>query len=134
GHRPGALHLPRHRGEAQRHIGTGQHARRGQFLHHYHPGQPREPAGQKRLSPMLPKEEAIKVLYVDDEEGNLMAFRASFRRDFDVQVAKSAEEALAWLEVNRVHVVISDQRMPGMTGAEFLGIVRKRWPDPARLL
>ncbi len=83
---------------------------------------------------MLPKEEAIKVLYVDDEEGNLMAFRASFRRDFDVQVAKSAEEALAWLEVNRVHVVISDQRMPGMTGAEFLGIVRKRWPDPARLL
>ncbi|HMN06307.1 MAG TPA: response regulator [Flavobacteriales bacterium] len=76
----------------------------------------------------------IKVLYVDDEEGNLMAFRASFRREFDVHVAISAADALAWLEENPVHVVISDQRMPGMTGSEFLAIVRKRWPRSVRLL
>lgn len=76
----------------------------------------------------------IKVLYVDDEEGNLMAFRASFRRDFDIQVALSTGDALAWLEKNTVHVVISDQRMPGMSGAEFLSVVRTRWPKAVRLL
>lgn len=76
----------------------------------------------------------IKVLYVDDEEGNLMAFRASFRRDFDIQVALSASEALAWLEQNTAHVVISDQRMPSMTGSEFLSIVKRRWPRSVRLL
>jgi PAS domain S-box-containing protein len=78
--------------------------------------------------------ERIKVLYVDDEEGNLMAFRASFRRDFDIHVALSATDALAWLEQNTAHVVISDQRMPGMTGAEFLSIVKNRWPKAVRLL
>ena len=78
--------------------------------------------------------ERIKVLYVDDEEGNLMAFRASFRRDFDVAVALNATEALAWLEHNSVHVVISDQRMPGMSGSDFLSIVRTRWPKAVRLL
>jgi PAS domain S-box-containing protein len=78
--------------------------------------------------------ERIKVLYVDDEEGNLMAFRASFRRDFDIHVAVSGAEALAFLEQNTVHVVISDQRMPGMPGAEFLAIVKVRWPRTVRLL
>lgn len=76
----------------------------------------------------------IKVLYVDDEEGNLMAFRASFRRDFDVHVALNAKEALDWLETQPVHVVISDQRMPGMNGTDFLSIVRTRWPKAVRLL
>ena len=76
----------------------------------------------------------IKVLYVDDEEGNLMAFRASFRRDFDVHVALNAKEALDWLETQPVHVVISDQRMPGMNGTDFLSIVRTRWPKAVRRL
>lgn len=78
--------------------------------------------------------ERIKVLYVDDEEGNLLAFRAGFRREFEVSTAQTPAEALAWLEQHAVHVVISDQRMPGMNGAEFLGIVRTRWPNAVRLL
>ncbi|MCC6839879.1 MAG: response regulator [Flavobacteriales bacterium] len=78
--------------------------------------------------------EKINVLYVDDEEGNLLAFRASFRRDFDVHVCTSGADALAWLEQHTAHVVISDQRMPGMTGAEFLAAVRHRWPNSVRLL
>ncbi|MGV9012845.1 MAG: sensor histidine kinase [Flavobacteriales bacterium] len=78
--------------------------------------------------------ERVKVLYVDDEEGNLTAFRASFRRDFDVHTESSGNSAIAFLEKNPVHVVISDQRMPGMTGSEFLAIVRQRWPRSARLL
>jgi PAS domain S-box-containing protein len=78
--------------------------------------------------------ERIKVLYVDDEEGNLTAFRASFRREFDVHTETSGAAAIAFLEKNAVHVVISDQRMPGMTGSAFLAAVRERWPRTARLL
>jgi PAS domain S-box-containing protein len=78
--------------------------------------------------------ERIKVLYVDDEEGNLMAFRASFRRDFDVHVAHSGAAGIAFLEQNTVHVVISDQRMPAMSGTEFLATVKARWPRAVRLL
>ncbi len=83
---------------------------------------------------MIMDDQRIKVLYVDDEEGNLMAFRASFRRDFDVHVAHSGAEGVAFLEQNSVHVVISDQRMPAMSGAEFLATVKARWPRIVRLL
>ena len=83
---------------------------------------------------MSPDNERIKVLYVDDEEGNLTAFRASFRRDFDVRVATSAKEGLDMLEVEPAHVVISDQRMPVMTGAEFLAQVRERHPKAIRIM
>ena len=78
--------------------------------------------------------ERIKVLYVDDEDGNLMAFRAGFRRDMDVRIAHSGPEALAMMEVDLPHVVISDQRMPRMSGAEFLASVRDRWPRVIRIL
>ncbi len=78
--------------------------------------------------------ERIKVLYVDDEEGNLTAFKASYRRDFDVTTASSAQQALALLEKQVVHVVLSDQRMPVMSGAEFLAEVRERWPKVIRLM
>ncbi len=83
---------------------------------------------------MIQENERISVLYVDDEEGNLMAFKASFRREFEVHVANNAKDALAWLEENSPHVVISDQRMPGMSGSEFLSVVRNRWPRVVRLL
>ena len=76
----------------------------------------------------------IKILYVDDEPGNLTAFKASFRRDFEILVANSAEEGLAILEKQPVHVVISDQRMPRTTGSEFLAKVRERHPQSMRML
>lgn len=78
--------------------------------------------------------ERIKVLYVDDEEGNLKAFKATFRREMDIHIALSGQEGLDLLEKEEVHVVISDQRMPGMTGAEFLAIVKERHPKPMRML
>lgn len=80
------------------------------------------------------EKERIKVLYLDDEEGNLIAFKAGFRRDFDVHTVSSGAEALRHLEQHPVHVVISDQRMPGMTGSEFLATVRQRWPRTVRLM
>lgn len=78
--------------------------------------------------------ERITVLYVDDEEGNLTAFKASFRRNFDIRVATSAKEGLALLEEAPAHVVISDQRMPVMSGAEFLAQVRETYPKAIRIM
>ncbi len=79
-------------------------------------------------------ETAIRVLFVDDEENNLKAFRSTFRREMDVLVATSGEEALRLLETETVHVIISDQRMPNMTGSEFLAIARERHPKAMRML
>lgn len=76
----------------------------------------------------------IRVLFVDDEEGNLKAFRSTFRRDWEVFIAASGPEALELLERESVHIIVSDQRMPGMTGSEFLAIARKRFPQVMRML
>ncbi|MBI3521157.1 MAG: hybrid sensor histidine kinase/response regulator [Bacteroidetes bacterium] len=78
--------------------------------------------------------EKIKVLYVDDEENNLVAFRANFRKEYDVYTAISAAEALALLETTPIHIIISDQRMPQTTGVEFLEQTVKLYPDSIRLL
>lgn len=61
-----------------------------------------------------------KVLYVDDEENNLLVFKSSFRRHFDIFTATTGAEGLAILQENDIAVIITDQRMPGMTGIEFL--------------
>lgn len=83
---------------------------------------------------MSSPETPIKVLYVDDEEGNLTAFRATFRREFDVHLARSADEAMAILDREPMHIVVSDQRMPRCTGVEFLALVRQRHPHCIRML
>lgn len=76
----------------------------------------------------------IHVLYVDDEVGNLTAFKATFRRDFSVHTASSAEEGMTILAQNTVHIVISDQRMPGTTGSQFLAQVKDQYPRTMRML
>lgn len=78
--------------------------------------------------------EKIKVLYVDDEENNLVAFRANFRKEYEVITAISADEALSLLKTNTIHIIISDQRMPHTTGVEFLEQTVKLYPDCIRLL
>lgn len=60
------------------------------------------------------------LLYVDDEKDNLLVFKSSFRRFYDVHTASSAEEGLKILLDNSIDIVISDQRMPEITGVEFL--------------
>lgn len=76
----------------------------------------------------------ITVLYVDDEENNLFSFKATFRIKYHVLIALSADEALKILETNNVHVIVTDQRMPGMTGVEFLEVVLEKFPEPMRIL
>ena len=66
----------------------------------------------------------IHVLYIDDEDNNLKSFRASLRKDFKVFTAIDAEEGLQVAQTEEIHVVIADQRMPGMTGTEFFALLR----------
>ncbi|MET1056358.1 MAG: response regulator [Pedobacter sp.] len=76
----------------------------------------------------------VNVLYIDDEVHNLNAFKASFRRTFSVFTAESAMEGKKILEKEPIHVILCDQRMPGMTGIEFLESVIPEYPDPIRIL
>ncbi len=66
-----------------------------------------------------------KLLYLDDEEENLMVFKSAFRRNYHVSIARSVAEANALLVDNSFDIIISDQRMPDTTGVEFL----KNLPD-----
>ena len=73
-------------------------------------------------------EEKIKVLYVDDEENNLLSFKAVFRIKYKVFTAISAKIGLEILEQNPdIQVVITDQRMPDITGVEFLKLMIEKF-------
>lgn len=76
----------------------------------------------------------VRVLYIDDEENNLHAFKASFRRQYEIYTAISAAEGLKILENVPVNVIIADQKMPGMTGVEFFKSIINTYPDPIRIL
>ena len=64
--------------------------------------------------------DVFNVLYVDDEENNLNSFRAALRRNYNIYTALSGEEGMDILSKNDIHVVVTDQRMPNMTGVQFL--------------
>lgn len=75
------------------------------------------------------------VLCVDDEANILSAMKRLLRKeDFHLLTSGGGEEALAMMAQNDVHVVISDQRMPKMSGTEFLKQVRQRYPDVIRII
>ena len=76
----------------------------------------------------------IKVLYIDDEQSNLDSFKASFRRQYEIFLAKSAAEGYQILDTTKVHVIVSDQRMPGITGVDFFKSIKEKYPDPLRIL
>jgi response regulator RpfG family c-di-GMP phosphodiesterase len=79
-------------------------------------------------------EEKIVILYVDDEENNLISFKATFRIKYKVLTAISGDEAMNVLDQNKVEIIITDQRMPNMTGVEFLEKVIVKYPDTMRIL
>jgi two-component system response regulator PhcR len=76
----------------------------------------------------------VRVLYIDDEENNLHAFKAGFRRQYEIYTAISAAEGLKILENISVHVIIADQKMPQTTGVEFFKSILHTYPDPVRIL
>ncbi len=75
------------------------------------------------------------LLLVDDEANVLNSLRRLLRpAGYEIHTAESGEAALAHLESQAVDLVVSDMRMPGMSGAELLAQVRKRWPTTMRVL
>ncbi|AFM05908.1 signal transduction histidine kinase [Bernardetia litoralis DSM 6794] len=74
------------------------------------------------------------ILYVDDEESNLRIFKSSFRRHYSIFTAISGKEGLEILENNNIQLVISDQKMPEMTGVEFLERVAENFPNTVRII
>ncbi|MGD9006781.1 MAG: response regulator [Desulfobacteraceae bacterium] len=76
-----------------------------------------------------------KILIVDDQPLVLGVFREILARGpYHVLAVESAEKALQLLEDESVDVVISDERMPGMQGSEFLTIVRNKYPEVVRII
>jgi len=75
-----------------------------------------------------------KILFVDDERHNLTAFRATFRHDYQVTTALSAEEAMELIHTDTFDLVISDQRMPKISGVELLSYVFETNPDTLRMV
>ena len=80
-------------------------------------------------------EKLISILYIDDELNNLQSFKATFRLKYEVHIAISGEEAKSILKKNpQIEIIITDQRMPNMTGVEFLESIIEEHPDPIRML
>lgn len=80
------------------------------------------------------EEKNIRVLYVDDEEHNLTSFKATFRRHYKIFTALNGIDALRIVHQENIHVIITDQRMPEMTGVEFLKEVLKFNEESIRVL
>lgn len=79
--------------------------------------------------------EKIKILYVDDEVGNLVGFKSTFRQLYDIKTAVSAKEGMEILDANPgIEIIITDQRMPEMTGVEFLTAIKDKHTEPIRIL
>lgn len=75
-----------------------------------------------------------KLLYIDDEVDNILAFKAVFRRDYDISTAESGAEGLKIMQEESFHLVISDQRMPKMSGVEFFTQIKDIYPDTIRMV
>lgn len=76
----------------------------------------------------------MNVLYVDDQKENLNVFRIAFKKKYNVFVTESTEEALDILAKNEIDVIISDHRMPEITGIELLVRVKELYPKTRRII
>jgi DNA-binding NtrC family response regulator len=74
------------------------------------------------------------LLCVDDEQYVLTSLQRLFKHDYDLHVAMSGAEALEIIRSRQVHVLVSDNRMPGMTGVELLRQVGEISPSTMRIL
>ncbi len=79
--------------------------------------------------------EKPKLLYVDDETDNLELFTLQFSKDFDITTCSGGDEALQILSENpRIDILLTDERMPGMSGIELLEKVVKGYPHLIRII
>lgn len=70
-----------------------------------------------------------KLLYVDDEVNNLLLFRLNLERWFSIETTSKPEEVIKIIEKENIEVVITDQRMPNITGIELAGEIKKMFPS-----
>ncbi len=82
----------------------------------------------------MPESKKPKILIVDDEPSNLRALERTLRAHFDVVACENAEIGLEKLKAELFAVVVSDQRMPGMWGTEFLAEAARLRPTTTRLI
>ncbi|WP_370292204.1 HD domain-containing phosphohydrolase [Thalassolituus sp.] len=80
------------------------------------------------------QEKQGKLLLVDDEQGVLQALKRLFFRNYEVTLANSGQEALDILKNEKFDMIISDMRMPGMSGAELLKTCFETYPEMIRVL
>ncbi len=92
-------------------------------------------AAESEIKQEYSKERVATILCVDDEPQILSSLERLFRRQgYSVITATGGPEALQILTEKKIDLVISDMRMPEMTGAELLAESAKRWPDIVRIL
>jgi DNA-binding NtrC family response regulator len=77
---------------------------------------------------------AYKIMIVDDEAANLRLLERLFRQDYNVLTAESGADALSLLEQHDVALIITDQRMPGMSGIELLRRTMTIRPHMVRII
>ncbi|MFT6783513.1 MAG: CheY-like chemotaxis protein [Saprospiraceae bacterium] len=80
------------------------------------------------------KEKKYSLLYVDDEATNLRVFKSNFRKFFKVYTTTNPFEAIEILKENSIQVVVTDQRMPEMTGTQFLETILPDHPDIIKII
>ncbi|MDH4028104.1 MAG: response regulator [Nitrospirota bacterium] len=77
----------------------------------------------------------VSILIVDDEPAIISALkRALIEEPFEIFTAKNGMEGLEVLNANKIKIVISDEKMPGMTGSEFLSRVKELFPETIRIM
>jgi len=98
------------------------------------PAPAKTPTAGAAATKLVPDASKPTVLFVDDDARILNALVALFRQDYQVLSAESGEAALALIGQRTPHIVVTDQRMPAMTGVELLRKVRDVAPNAVRIL
>jgi len=81
------------------------------------------------------EEGGFSLLFVDDEDNVLKALKRIFlEENYKIFTALSAKDALDVMEREKIHLVISDHRMPGMTGTQLLKEIKQKWPETIRIM
>ena len=98
------------------------------------PRRRRPPAPAPDAAPAPAPAKKPRIVFVDDEERILNALKSIFRANYHVFTATNGAQALEFIKKFSVHVVVSDQRMPGMTGVQVLRQLKEAAPNTVRIL
>src|SRR5262249_48046529 len=101
------------------------------------PGVPPPAAAAEPAAPTpepAPETKKPRIVFIDDEERILNALKSIFRASYHVFTATDGAQALEFIKRFGVHVVVSDQRMPGMTGVQVLRQLKEVAPNTVRIL